>query len=60
MTVQSASGTTTYTNNGNGYPVQDRIIYQQAQSCWNTTDDGTGHGNLTVVAAVRPPCGPPP
>lgn len=53
MTVKSMSGTKTYTNNGRGYPVNDRIMFQQAQSCLIETDDGAGNWPLTVVAAVR-------
>ncbi|KAI4209402.1 MAG: hypothetical protein LQ351_007661 [Letrouitia transgressa] len=47
--ITLTSGTTeTYDNNGNGFPVQDRIMLQSPQSCV------TGN-KLTVVAAVRSP-----
>lgn len=53
VTVQGPSGTKTYTNNGHGYPVQDRIMLQKDQSCLNTDDASTGYFPLTIVAAVR-------
>ncbi|PSN71804.1 heme peroxidase [Corynespora cassiicola Philippines] len=46
--IQLASGTTeTQNNNGNGFKVDDTIIYQAPQSCLD------GSGKLTAVAAVR-------
>ncbi|CAG8960213.1 hypothetical protein HYFRA_00012731 [Hymenoscyphus fraxineus] len=38
--------TTTFSNNGGGFPIQDTVIVQSSQSCLS-------NGNLTVVAAVR-------
>ena len=53
VTVERSSSATPYTDNGNGYSVLGRIICQYAQSFSNVADDGTGHGSLTVVEAVR-------
>ncbi|CAE7118712.1 unnamed protein product, partial [Rhizoctonia solani] len=44
---------TTYNNNGNGYPIQDNIIFQSAQSCLIPQSDANGNQNLTLTAAVR-------
>ncbi|EUC58587.1 manganese peroxidase [Rhizoctonia solani AG-3 Rhs1AP] len=54
----SVTNTTTgletfYDNNGNGYPVQDNIIFQSAQSCLVFPPDMSGDPNLTLTAAVR-------
>ncbi|KAF2439634.1 heme peroxidase [Karstenula rhodostoma CBS 690.94] len=38
---------TTFDNNGLSFPVQDTVIYQAPQSCFDSS------GKLTVVAAVR-------
>ncbi|KOS18481.1 putative fungistatic metabolite [Escovopsis weberi] len=46
--VTTADGTKTYDNNGNGYPLQDAILFQQPQSCVLGSS-----GALTAVAAVR-------
>ncbi|CUA76304.1 hypothetical protein RSOLAG22IIIB_12186 [Rhizoctonia solani] len=43
---------TIYDNNGNGYPVQDNIIFQSPQSCL-VFRNGGGDPNLTLTAAVR-------
>ncbi|KAF2643636.1 hypothetical protein P280DRAFT_213743 [Massarina eburnea CBS 473.64] len=46
--VTSTGGSSqTFDNNGNGFKVDDTIIYQAPQSCLNS------NGKLTVVAAVR-------
>jgi hypothetical protein len=44
--------TETYDNNGEGYSVQDTIIYQGSQSCLDPTTNTDGTNTLTVVAAV--------
>ncbi|CAE6449006.1 unnamed protein product [Rhizoctonia solani] len=54
----SVTNTTTgletfYDNNGNGYPVQDNIIFQSAQSCLVFPPGTNGDPNLTLTAAVR-------
>ncbi|CAE6459670.1 unnamed protein product [Rhizoctonia solani] len=50
--TNTTTGTETiYDNNGNGYPVQDNIIFQAAQSCH--IFDPNANGNLTLTAAVR-------
>ncbi|CAE6419333.1 unnamed protein product [Rhizoctonia solani] len=52
--TNSTTGTETiYDNNGNGYPVQDNIIFQSAQSCLIPKTDANGNQNLTLTAAVR-------
>jgi hypothetical protein len=49
ITVNNADGTSKlYDNNGNGYPLQDDILFQAPQSCVTGST-----GALTVVAAVR-------
>lgn len=49
ITVNNADGTSKlYDNNGNGYPLQDDILFQAPQSCVKGST-----GALTVVAAVR-------
>ncbi|KAH6633523.1 heme peroxidase [Boeremia exigua] len=45
--VTSSSGTETFSNNDNGFVVDDSVIFQSPQSC------ADGSGKLTVVAAVR-------
>lgn len=45
VVVTSASGVTTYDNNGLEFPVQDSVIFQAPTSC-------VSGGSLTVVAAV--------
>ncbi|CAE6527596.1 unnamed protein product [Rhizoctonia solani] len=42
---------TIYDNNGNGYPVQDNVVFQPAQSC--LIFDTNSNQNLTLTAAVR-------
>ncbi|KAK2590972.1 hypothetical protein QQS21_011331 [Conoideocrella luteorostrata] len=49
VTVNRGDGTSKlYDNNGNGYPIQDDIVFQAPQSCVTGST-----GALTVVAAVR-------
>ncbi|OAA45490.1 WSC domain containing protein [Metarhizium rileyi] len=49
VTVNNADGTSkVHDNNGNGYPLQDDILFQAPQSCITGSS-----GALTVVAAVR-------
>lgn len=43
----SGGNTETWNNNGNGFKVDDSIIYQAPQSCLD------GSGKLTVIAAAR-------
>lgn len=45
LVTYTSGATTTYDNNGVGYPVQDSVIVQTSQS-------GVCNGNLSVVAAV--------
>ncbi|ORY14042.1 hypothetical protein BCR34DRAFT_647305 [Clohesyomyces aquaticus] len=45
--TKSGGATETWDNNGNGFKVDDTVIFQSPQSCL----DGTGR--LTVVAAIR-------
>jgi hypothetical protein len=48
VVVSSLGGTSqTFDNNGNGFGIDDSVIYQVPQSCIDTS------GHLTVVAAVR-------
>lgn len=50
----TAGGTTvTHDNNGNGYPVQDSIMFQTPQSCMANSSDSNGNYEMTVIAAVR-------
>ncbi|KAF8704341.1 peroxidase family, partial [Rhizoctonia solani] len=51
VTNTTTGAETIYDNNGNGYPVQDNIIFQAAQSCHIFNPNG--NGNLTLTAAVR-------
>ncbi|GAB1525679.1 hypothetical protein RhiTH_008842 [Rhizoctonia solani] len=51
VTNTTTGAETIYDNNGNGYPVQDSIIFQAAQSC--QIFNPNGNGNLTLTAAVR-------
>ncbi|KAG8713370.1 hypothetical protein FRC09_018806, partial [Ceratobasidium sp. 395] len=44
---------TLYTNNGGGYPIQDKIILQQPQSCLARRADNSGSKVLTLAAAVK-------
>ncbi|KAF8704342.1 peroxidase family, partial [Rhizoctonia solani] len=53
LTNVTTRAETVYDNNGHGYPVQDIIIFQAAQSCQIINSDKNGNGNLTVTAAVR-------
>lgn len=55
FTIQVTAGgdTVTYDNNGNGYPVQDNILFQGPQSCIATSSDSNGNYEMTVVGAVR-------
>ncbi|GAB1525680.1 hypothetical protein RhiTH_008843 [Rhizoctonia solani] len=53
LTNVTTRAETVYDNNGHGYPVQDSIIFQAAQSCQIINSDKNGNGNLTVTAAVR-------
>ncbi|KAH8651091.1 WSC domain-containing protein [Xylariales sp. PMI_506] len=48
----SSGETETFDNGGNGFPIQDSILYQQSQSCINTTEIN-GAFNTTISAAVR-------
>lgn len=49
ITVNNADGSSKlYDNNGNGYPLQDDILFQAPQSCVTGSS-----GAFTVVAAVR-------
>jgi hypothetical protein len=50
LTNTTTGAETTYDNNGHGYPVQDNIIFQAAQSC--RIFDPNANGNLTLTAAV--------
>ncbi|CEL54380.1 Manganese peroxidase 2 OS=Phlebia radiata GN=mnp2 PE=1 SV=1 [Rhizoctonia solani AG-1 IB] len=51
LTNTTTGAETTYDNNGHGYPVQDNVIFQAAQSCH--IFDPNANGNLTLTAAVR-------
>ncbi|QRW22026.1 manganese peroxidase 2 [Rhizoctonia solani] len=53
LTNVTTRAETVYDNNGHGYPVQDNIIFQAAQSCQILNSDENGNGNLTMTAAVR-------
>ncbi|KAH7338651.1 heme peroxidase [Rhizoctonia solani] len=53
VTNSTTGAETIYDNNGNGYPVQDNIIFQSAQSCLIPKTDANGNQNLTLTAAVR-------
>ncbi|KAF8750532.1 peroxidase family [Rhizoctonia solani] len=52
LTNVTTRAETVYDNNGHGYPVQDNIIFQAAQSCQILNSDENGNGNLTMTAAV--------
>ncbi|KAF2652395.1 heme peroxidase [Lophiostoma macrostomum CBS 122681] len=47
VVIVSGGTSEVFTNNGNGFKVDDSILYQAPQSCLD------GSGKLTVVAAVR-------
>ncbi|KAJ1302490.1 hypothetical protein OPQ81_002808 [Rhizoctonia solani] len=53
VTNTTTGAETIYDNNGHGYPVQDTIIFQSAQSCLIQGTDANGNQNLTLTAAVR-------
>ena len=55
LATLSTKKTTVFQNGGNGFPVQDSLLYQAHQSCQNFVSNGSGgwDGSLTVVAAVR-------
>ena len=48
--LASAGATEVIDNGGNGFPLDDAILYQETQSCLNYTTVGA---DLTVTAAVR-------
>jgi len=52
LTTTSTNQSTVYDNAGNGYPLADTLLYQDATSCVNTTSVD-GNRTLTVTAAVR-------
>ena len=54
FTVQVTAGdnTVTYNNNGDGYPVQDNILFQSPQSCIANSSDSNGNYKMTITAAV--------
>jgi hypothetical protein len=47
VAITAGGSTQTFDNNGNGFKVDDTVIFQSPQSCLD------GSGKLTVVAAVR-------
>ncbi|KAL0944970.1 WSC domain-containing protein [Colletotrichum truncatum] len=51
VTKPSTNQTVTYDNAGNGYPMDDSLLYQQSQSCLATAVDGKM--SLTINALVR-------
>ncbi|OKL57192.1 hypothetical protein UA08_07338 [Talaromyces atroroseus] len=51
--VTADGNTVTYDNNGNGYPIQDNILFQNPQSCIANSSDSNGNYKMTVTAAVR-------
>jgi len=52
VTITRASGQTQLVdNNGNNYPMQDKAILMQSQSCFLSSGDTSGQ--LTVTAAIR-------
>ncbi|PVI03969.1 heme peroxidase [Periconia macrospinosa] len=55
VTTKSTGKTEVHNNVGNGYPVQDTLLYQIKQSCISISpkEGGGSEGHLTVVAAVR-------
>ncbi|KAG8712519.1 hypothetical protein FRC09_019785, partial [Ceratobasidium sp. 395] len=54
ISVTSITGVKTlYTNNGGGYPTQDKIILQQLQSCLARRTDNSGSKVLNLAAAVK-------
>ncbi|KAF2683798.1 heme peroxidase [Lentithecium fluviatile CBS 122367] len=54
VTTKSTNTTQEYNNGGNGYPVQDKVLYQMKQSCASYTPNGAVYdGSLTIMAAVR-------
>ncbi|KAF9880196.1 WSC domain-containing protein [Colletotrichum karsti] len=52
VTKTSTNETITYDNAGNGYPMNDGLLYQQAQSCIDT-DAVDGKVVVTIKALVR-------
>ncbi|KAG8793521.1 hypothetical protein FRC12_002481 [Ceratobasidium sp. 428] len=54
ISVTSITGVKTlYTNNGGGYPIQDKIILQQPQSCLTRRVDNSGSKVLALAAALK-------
>ncbi|KAJ8108839.1 hypothetical protein OPT61_g7892 [Boeremia exigua] len=47
VVVTTSTGSETFSNNGNGFAVNDNVIFQSPQSCADNS------GKLTIVAAVR-------
>ncbi|CAJ2514105.1 Uu.00g022240.m01.CDS01 [Anthostomella pinea] len=52
LSTPSTGVAVVFDNEGNGFPLDDSVLYQQPQSCLNTTQVD-GNMNLTVSAAVR-------
>ncbi|MCJ1308234.1 hypothetical protein MMC25_001887 [Agyrium rufum] len=53
VVTYSSGTTTTFSNNGAGFPVQDSIFLQGPQSCLSTQSDANGQNAMTITAAVR-------
>lgn len=55
ITTTSTGKTEVHDNAGNGFPVQDTVLWQMKQSCSSFDSDGNGgyDGRLTIQAAVR-------
>lgn len=53
LTTVSTGAVESFTNGGTGYPLQDTVLYQPAQSCMNITETADGMFAVTVTAAVR-------
>jgi hypothetical protein len=51
--VTAGGNTVTYNNNGDGYPIQDNILFQSPQSCIANSSDSNGNYKMTITAAVR-------
>lgn len=52
VTTPAAGTVEVMDNGGNGFPLDDAILYQQPQSCVSLTKEG-GYRDLTLTAAVR-------
>lgn len=55
VTTTATNKVDTYKNDGNGFPVEDAVLYQVHQSCQNFVQNESGgwDGQLTIAAAIR-------